>query len=512
MIRPFTKSFICCIALGISLFFTNQNLVAQIWNQISKVVAADRSTYTNFGNSVAISGDYAIIGAYMKDEYVGGNLLPDVGVAYIFKRTGSTWLQEAKLLSSNRSWYDLFGNSVSIDGDYAIVGAYSENEGLRSGAGAAYIFKRTGTTWLQEAKVVAPDRQTIDEFGTSVAISGNYAIVGAKQGFRDTAFISAGAAYIFKRTGTIWEQEAKIVASDRAAGDRFGHTVAISGDYAIVGARNEGEDSSGRNTLVSAGSAYIFKRTGTGWEQEAKIVASDREMGALFGRSVAISGDYAIVGAFKEDKDAIGVNASTDAGAAYIFKRTGTNWTQEAKIVASDRAALDEFGYSVAINGDVAVVGLPARNFAYVFKRTGTTWTQESKIVGSDRTTLDWFGGSVAINNDVIIVGAESDSKVTTSSDILQGAGSAYFFQRQTTNAVTDMDNHDLKIYPNPVSTTLRIETELGNDYQITNILGQTILRGQITPSATSGIDVSVLASGTYILKIGQEQTKFVKQ
>jgi hypothetical protein len=227
-----------------------------------------------------------------------------------------------KIVASDRASYDYFGYSVSISGDYAIVGAYCEDENASGGftrleAGSAYIFKRDGTSWSQEAKIVASDRAVDDYFGHSVSISGDYAIVGAYWEDEDASgnnpLDEAGSAYIFKRDGTTWSQEAKIVASDRDADDYFGHSVSISGDYAIVGAYQESEDASGNNAVYQAGSAYIFKRDGTSWNQQAKIVASDRAFYDYFGYSVNISGDYALVGAYQEDQDASGDNTLNSA-------------------------------------------------------------------------------------------------------------------------------------------------------------------------------------------------------
>ena len=356
-------------------------LSAQNWNQIIKTAASDRATNDNFGYSVAISGDYAIVGADYEDEdAAGGSTLSSAGSAYIFKRTGTTWAQEAKIVASDRATGDFFGVSVAISGNYVVVGANYESENATggntlSGAGSAYIFKRTGTTWAQEAKIVASDRARDDGFGGAVAINGDYVVVGAYQEDENatggSTLSAAGSAYIFKRTGTAWAQEAKIVASDRAENDVFGFSVAISGDYVVVGAKYESEDAAGGSTLSFAGSAYIFKRAGTAWAQEAKIVASNRAESDYFGGSVAISGDYVVVGAYNK------TTSATSTGSAYVFKRTGTTWAQQASIVASDRAANASFGYAVAISGDYAIVGAYAATgggSAYIFK-PAPVWT-----------------------------------------------------------------------------------------------------------------------------------------
>ncbi|MEA1895336.1 MAG: FG-GAP repeat protein, partial [Euryarchaeota archaeon] len=238
--------------------------------------------------------------------------------------------------------HDLFGASVSISGDCAVVGAYGADD-AGNNSGSAYIFKRDGTAWAQEAKITANDGEAHDLFGASVSISGDCAVVGA---WKDCdAGPLSGSAYIFKRDGTAWAQEAKITANDGAAYDCFGASVAISGDRAIAGAWEDDDDGAG------SGSAYIFKRDGTAWAQEAKITANDGAAHDRFGASVAISGDCAVVGAWR------GGDGGPWSGSAYIFTRDGTTWTEQAKITANDGAAYDCFGASVAISSDCMVVG-----------------------------------------------------------------------------------------------------------------------------------------------------------
>ena len=303
------------------------------WNQEDKIVATDAAADDYFGNSVAISGDYAIVGA--RGVADGGYLS---GAAYIFKRDGTSWDQEDKIVATDPAANDLFGWSVSIDGNYAVVGARGDDDG-GSASGSAYIFKRDGTSWDQEDKITAEDAAADDYFGRFVSIDGDYAIV--------SAYLEGvgGSAYIFKRDGTDWSQEDKITAEDAANSDDFGYSVSISGDYAIVGAYHDNDGG------TSSGSAYIFKRDGTDWSQEDKIVATDPAASDFFGISVSISGDYAIVGAYRDD------DGDYDTGSAYIFKRDGTSWNQTSKIVASDAASGDYLGNSVSIDGDYAIVG-----------------------------------------------------------------------------------------------------------------------------------------------------------
>jgi hypothetical protein len=372
----------------------NQQSTLSDWNEIQKLIASDGAASDYFGWSVSISGDYAVIGANYDDSSRGS--------AYVFKRSGTSWSQEAKLVASDGVAGDRFGWSVSISGDYAVIGAFNDD----SVRGSAYVFKRSGTSWSQEAKLVALDGVAGDRFGWSVSISGDYAVIGAN--YDDS---SRGSAYVFKRSGTSWSQEAKLVASDGVAGDRFGWSVSISGDYAVIGACND--DS-------SRGSAYVFKRSGTSWSQEAKLVASDGAAGDYFGISVSISGDYAVIGAYYDD---------SVRGSAYVFKRSGTSWSQEAKLVASDGAVGDWFGWSVSISGDYALIGAcqddSVRGSAYVFKRSGTSWSQEAKLVASDGAVGDAFGYSVSISGYNIIIGAYlNDNTYGTN------AGSAYIFRK----------------------------------------------------------------------------------
>jgi hypothetical protein len=276
------------------------------------------------------------------------------GAAYVFIRSGTSWSQQAKLVASNPSAYDKFGYAASISGDgsYAIVGADGEDT-TASGSGAAYVYVRSGTSWSQQQMLKATDAGANHNFGHSTYMStdGTYAIIGAYDG-DNTAGNYLGKAYIFTRSGSTWSQQAKLTASDAAAGDKFGYTVAINDDgtYAIVGTPYQ--DTGGSD----AGAAYIYVRSGTSWTQQAKIQSSDIQASDNFGYTVSISGDgsHVMVGAEKED------TTGNDAGSAYIFKRSGSSWSQIKKLQAADAAADDKFGHSVSIassDGTYSIVG-----------------------------------------------------------------------------------------------------------------------------------------------------------
>ena len=394
----------------------------------SKLVASDPQVSDLFGFSVSISSDgsYAIVGANREDT--GGT---DAGAAYIFTRSGSTWTQQQKITASDIEASDSFGNSVSIssDGSYAIVGAPQEDTGASS-AGAAYIFSRSGSTWTQQQKIQASDPEATDYFGVSVSISsdGSYAIIGAQ--YEDTGGSNTGSAYIFSRSGSTWTQQQKIQTSDIQAGDLFGYSVSINSDgtYAIVGAAYE--DTGGS----SAGAAYVFSRSGSTWTQQQKIQASDIQASDNFGISVSISSDgsYAIVSTPYED------TGGGDAGAAYIFSRSGSTWTQQQKIQASDAQAGDNFGQSVSISSDgsYAIIGahredgaITDAGAAYIFSRSGSTWTQERKITASDAQASDFFGFSVSISSDGSYAIVSAYGEDGGAGDTITAAGAAYIYE-----------------------------------------------------------------------------------
>ena len=380
------------------------------WPQQDKLLASDGFEYDRFGRAVSISGNYAIVGAWGDDD--NGS---ESGSAYIFETDGMGWTQKAKLTASDGDPCDYFGDCVSISDGYAIIGAFA-HDANGVGSGSAYIFYRHLKyippnfvwVWEEQSELTASDAAVYDYFGYSVSISGDYAVVGAVG--TDMKGDYSGSAYIFKRDGAIWSEQKKIYAFDAEPMEYFGHSVSISGDYAIVGAYKD--DDNGQHS----GSAYVFRRSGTNWICEDKLLASDGDPYDYFGCSVSISGDYAIVGAYKDDDN------GEDSGSAYLFKRDGTVWTEVGKVLALYGRHDDWFGYSVSINGDYAVVAAPEQDAAYVFNRYGSAWKQVFKLAASDGPG-GLFGASISISEDSAIVGASGDN------DSGFWAGSAYVFK-----------------------------------------------------------------------------------
>ena len=305
-----------------------------IWAQQAQLSAADGSPGDSFGDSVALSGNTAVVGAPWNDA--GGSVRQ--GSAYVFVRSGTTWTQQAQLAASDGESSDKFGDSVAISGDTALVGASADAMGTQGDQGSAYVFVRSGTIWTQQAKLIALDGAGWTKLGTSVALSGDTALVGAPG---DDTGVSPGSAYIFVRSGATWSQQAKLTAADGASSDCFGISVALSGDTALVGADRDNVGAAG-----DQGSAYVFVRSGTIWTQQDKITAADGGALHKFGASVALSGDTALIGA-----------PGHGAGCAYIFVRSGAAWPQQAKLTASDGGANDKLGSSAALSRDTALVG-----------------------------------------------------------------------------------------------------------------------------------------------------------
>ncbi len=338
-------------ASGSAYVFTRSGTT---WSEQQKLTASDIAAGDSFGLRVALSGDTAVVGALFDDD--GGAMS---GSAYVLTRSGTTWSQQQKLTASDAAAMDFFSQGVAISGDTAVVGADQDDDGGNF-SGSAYVFTRTGTTWTQQQKLTASDAAVGRFFGTSLALSADTAVIGARGG--------SGSAYVFTVSGTTWSEQQKLTASDDAAGDFFGVAVALSGDSVVVG--SSFDDDAGD----ASGSAYVFTRSGTTWSEQQKLTATDGAAGDLFGFSAALSGDdgvacgassacHAVVTA-RDDDDAGG-----ESGSAYVFTRTGATWTQEEKLTASDAAAGDEFGQSVALRGGTAVIGARSdgSGSAYVF-------------------------------------------------------------------------------------------------------------------------------------------------
>ena len=353
----------------------------------------------------------------------------------------------------------MWGNTLVVgapgesSGDGGIGGFQSDNS--RNGAGAVYVFTRTGATWSQQAYIKASNPDANDAFGSAVSLFGDSLVVGSpgessgasgiggNQG--DNSRIASGAAYVFSRSNSVWAQEAYVKASNTDSSDLFGAAVSISGNHFTVGAPGEGSNASGingdqqNNAFIDAGAVYVFSRSGPAWTQRAYIKASNPNASDRFGASLSADGSSLAVGAIGEASAATGVdgnqgdNSLFEAGAVYVFNRSGATWTQQAYIKASNSDPSDRFGSSVSIQGSSLLVGAAFENSAatgvdgnqadnskssagaaYLFSRMNGNWTQASYLKASNTDAADDFGTTVSLAGNELAVAAPGEASNTT--------------------------------------------------------------------------------------------------
>ncbi len=428
--------------------------------QQAYVKASNLKSGDRFGQSLAVSGDRAVIGALLQDG--SGTIVTNCGAVYVYRRNAGAWVQEAILQASNPTAEDYFGSAVAISGETIVVGAPSEDsaatgvngnqaDNTKANAGAAYVFVLQGGQWVQQAYLKASNSDAGDNFGYTVGVSGDSIVVGAPNEDSDATTINgsqansaaspnAGAAYVFVRSGTNWTQQAYLKASNAFNSDQFGGSVAISGNTIIAGAAGEDSRATGVNgsqarSINSPGAAYVFVRSGSSWSQQAYLKQSNTEALDGFGANVALDGDTAVVTAIGEDSSAVGVNGAqsnnlaSNSGAAYVFARNGLTWSQQAYLKATNTGAGDVFGSSVALSGDLLAIGAnkedgggrgidPASNESaadsgavYLYRRTAGSWAPIAYVKASNTGSTDSFGSAVAVDDSkqLLLVGANQE-------------------------------------------------------------------------------------------------------
>lgn len=357
-----------------------------IWTKVAYIKASNSDPIDFFGTSVAIDGERIVVGAVGEssastqingDEY--NNQSSRSGAAYVYERVDGIWAKTAYLKAFNQDSSDGFGHAVAISGDTIVVGAPQEDSSVRMvngneldnaapGAGAAYVYVYSGGTWTLQAYLKPLNTMESSNFGTSVAISGDTVVVGAvgeksaSSGLdgagEDDNLTASGAAYIFTRRSNNWTQNAYLKSEAPQQYDTCGISVDVEGDFVVVGCSGDQMDG-----LAQVGSAYVYRRSSEGWVQDGYLRASNAEMEDTFGFSVSISGERVLVGAFAEDSNARGFlgdeynNQAVNSGAAYLFERSATGWSQLAYIKASNTDAYDKFGDAVSMDGDTCVIG-----------------------------------------------------------------------------------------------------------------------------------------------------------
>jgi hypothetical protein len=406
------------------------------WSEGQALVATsgDAFDYDHVGHSVALDGETIAVGAYGTNA---GGLL-DAGRIYTTARGPVPWPETSLIVANDGATSDNFGWSVALDADTAVIGAAFDDVGTNTDQGSAYVFVRNGPIWVLQQKLIAGDGAMLDYFGWSVALAGDTAVIGA---FADDvgANVDQGSGYVFIRTGSIWTEQGRLNAGDGAAHDHFGRSVALDGDTALIGADQDDVGANG-----DQGSAYVFSRGGSArdggmWIEEQKLTAGDGAAVDVFGCAVALDGDLALIGAYADD-----VQENANQGSAYVFVRNsnaagGGLWSQQQKLTAGDGAEDDNFGLSVALDGEIALVGAAvagvggrqAQGAAYIFARSGTTWLWEQKLLAGNGAA--GVGAAFDLFGDAV---ALSGDTALVGAPFADGAGysdrgRAYFFERQ---------------------------------------------------------------------------------
>lgn len=407
-----------------------------------KLTADDGDDMDSFGQSVTIEGTTALIGAW-KDEDPNGE---EAGSVYVFERSGASWSQQTKLNASDGDERDRFGAAVTIDGDTALVGATWDDDPNGFESGSVYVFTRSGGEWTEQAKLVASDGAMEFNFGTSLAIENDTVLIGSPLHDRGEKAEFAGSVYPFVRSGSEWAQQPQLVASSLNVADFFGTSVALDGDIALIGAPSTTPKGADGTCRGNAGSVYIFHRSGTEWLEQTKITANDGDTCDRFGADVALDGKTALIGA-PTDEDPNGGGA----GSAYVFRRSGDSWLEQAKLYAPDGDEGDNFGHTVALEGDTALVGawnnervkervgkdpliLGGVGSVYMFTRTAGEWSYHRTLWASDwneRKESVNFGWSLAFDNGTAITGTPRFSDEENSEDgmLTGGDGAVYILE-----------------------------------------------------------------------------------
>jgi hypothetical protein len=366
----------------------NSVAVAQALTQ-TKLRASTPIAAAKFGQSVAISGNVAVIGA--PGDVSGGKT---TGAAYVFNFNGSAWVEQTRLTASDGAAADAFGQSVAIDGNVIVVGA-TGNDQAGGNAGAAYVYRLSGGGWSQEAKLV-PNSPSDNSFGFSVDVDADTIAVGAP--YSNSGTVNSGSAYVFRKNGSAWNQMVKLATGTGGAvlSDLFGWAVSVSGNTLVVGA-------------YLANAAHVYDYDGATWNKTTQLTGSDTTSGDRFGYSVSIDGATIAVGAAEED------DAGNNAGAAYVFQSNGAGWTQQAKLILATSMPGSRLGWSVAVRGDTLVVGAreskgnkdqTEAGAAYVYKRQSNAWLLAHSLFANDSNSGDHFGASVALDGNAAVIGA----------------------------------------------------------------------------------------------------------
>ena len=361
-----------------------------------RLAASDGVGDNRFGTYLDVDGDVMILGAFL-----ASGTGTSEGAAYVYRRAGDDWIEEQKLTAPDGSSFDYFGQAVGISGDVVVVAAPGDDPvpggGWQQRDGAAYVFRYQGGVWSFEQKIVPSDLATGDNFGAAVAIEGDMLLVSSTGD--DDLGIYSGSAYVFRHAAGVWTPEAKLNASDGAEEDSFGYRVDLQGGRALIGAPKS------HSGLRRSGAVYLFADPGTGWAELQRLEASDSTPLDWFGYAVALNGDSLVVGA---------PSFANRTYAAYVFQHNGTEFAFAQKL-DSPAGIFSDFGLAVAIDGARVVVGAMGERTdgvyragaAFVYGFDGVSWGHMRRFVAGDPQYQDHFGVSVAVDGNLVVVGNE---------------------------------------------------------------------------------------------------------
>jgi hypothetical protein len=377
--------------------------------QVARLVAPLPGDCEELGRSIAVGPGIVVVGA--PGNVTGDPSLYLAGAAHVFVGGGGTWRHRQQLVAFDRELGDSFGRSVAVDGDTIAVGAEHDDHADVANAGSVYVFVRSGSTWMLERKIVAPDPRAEAHFGHSLALDGDTLAVGAW---------ATDTVYVFERTGAWWS-EPQLVRALPGQGGSFGHSLALDGDRLVVGAERRWSPSA----QVRAGGASVFELVGQEWVLEQDLAAVDPGHNDCFGESVAMAGDLIVVGASKDDDP-----LNEDSGSAYVFSRVAGEWTEAQKLVPGSASPWQRFGWSVGVAGGNLLVGSPwysseslrHTGCAYLFRPVGGSWQPSCLLTASAAAPSDRLG-DIAISGHTAVLGARL-ADVGSCAD----AGAAYVF------------------------------------------------------------------------------------
>ena len=382
-----------------------------------KVTASDGTTNSYFGSADALNGPIALIGADGDNSFQGA--------AYLFTNSNGLWTQGQKLTASDGLPGDEFGYRVALADATLVVGAFTATVNGNTSQGAAYVFTKSNITWSESQKLTANDGGLFDNFGAAVALDGETLVVAAN-GATVGGNPAQGAVYVFTESNGTWTQTQKLTANDGADYDNFGLSVALQGSTILVGSPHAAV---GNNQVQ--GAVYVFTQSNGTWTQTQKLAASDGAANDSFGQSVAMTDGTALVGAYNAR-----VNGHPGQGAAYVFTNSNGTWSQTQKLTASDGAANANFGDAVALDSTRALIGADvstvgnntSQGKAYLFEESNGNWSQSIMLVASDGATDDFFGAALTLDGPTLLV---STPHPTINGHTYQGA--AYFYSPRTT-------------------------------------------------------------------------------